>query len=317
MTKPTTNMVQIYVDGSCLGNPGPMGIGVVFARADNTIDRELSEFLGPGTNNVAELRAIERGLTEALPQRSMQVAVYSDSEYAIGVLDGSKDARTNLDVIARIQQLMAQFDNLHLQWLRGHSGNAGNERANKLAQEAAAQKPRGSCAVSVTAPAKQAAPPAPAPPAVPAPAPALAPASLDAAIRKLLLVLCKSMYTEEELALVDQDCQAIQKRYGELKSLGKSFEDSAMQARHEWLREQLALLPQARAADALASCARTLETLLAQDLPIRAEAHARQAYKLAKGPDPYNDRWLDAYATGGIAAVRKVMAEADATPAKP
>src|SRR5262245_42651324 len=52
--------IVVYTDGACSGNPGPMGIGVVVLDHGNR--REVSEFLGEGTNNVAELTAVERAL---------------------------------------------------------------------------------------------------------------------------------------------------------------------------------------------------------------------------------------------------------------
>ena len=52
--------VEIWTDGACSGNPGPMGIGVVVI--DGGQRREKGEYLGVGTNNIAELTAIERGI---------------------------------------------------------------------------------------------------------------------------------------------------------------------------------------------------------------------------------------------------------------
>src|SRR5262249_5260568 len=52
--------VIVYTDGACSGNPGPMGIGVVIL--DRGKRREIGEYLGEGTNNIAELTAIERAL---------------------------------------------------------------------------------------------------------------------------------------------------------------------------------------------------------------------------------------------------------------
>src|SRR5262245_63631659 len=59
--KPTAHdpeAVVVYTDGACSGNPGPMGIGVVVL--DKGERKEISEYLGTGTNNIAELTAIER-----------------------------------------------------------------------------------------------------------------------------------------------------------------------------------------------------------------------------------------------------------------
>ena len=83
-----TSAIQVWTDGACTGNPGPAGIGVVVV--DGTAVEELTEYLGHGTNNIAELTAIQRGL-EVVAGRGRgalerPVVVYSDSQYAIGLL---------------------------------------------------------------------------------------------------------------------------------------------------------------------------------------------------------------------------------------
>jgi ribonuclease HI len=57
------NAIVAYTDGACSGNPGPAGVGVVLI--DGKERRELSEYLGTGTNNIAELTAIELALRAA------------------------------------------------------------------------------------------------------------------------------------------------------------------------------------------------------------------------------------------------------------
>src|SRR5262245_36743652 len=57
---PAANAIHVWTDGACTGNPGPAGLGVVIVDGDKR--EEVSEFLGDGTNNIAELMAILRGL---------------------------------------------------------------------------------------------------------------------------------------------------------------------------------------------------------------------------------------------------------------
>src|SRR5262245_18273488 len=83
------NPVVIYADGACSGNPGPCGLGVVIL--DGGERRELSEYLGMGTNNVAELTAIIRALEEA--PRDRTVMLHSDSSYALGLLSQNWKAK--------------------------------------------------------------------------------------------------------------------------------------------------------------------------------------------------------------------------------
>ena len=87
--------IIVYTDGACTGNPGPMGIGVVIL--DRGQRREVSEYLGEGTNNIAELTAIQRALELIEPaDRERPVLVHSDSAYAMGLLSkGWKPRRTS------------------------------------------------------------------------------------------------------------------------------------------------------------------------------------------------------------------------------
>ena len=57
---PPAGAIVIYTDGACTGNPGPAGIGAVIVDGEKR--QEISEYLGQGDNNIAELTAIERAL---------------------------------------------------------------------------------------------------------------------------------------------------------------------------------------------------------------------------------------------------------------
>lgn len=123
----------VHTDGACYGNPGPAGIGVRMEWQGKV--KELSEFLGEGTNNIAELTAIERALL-SIKRRNVPVRLYTDSAYSIGVLTEGWKARANLELVHRIQRLIAQFSDLELRKVRGHSGDPHNERVDELARDA-------------------------------------------------------------------------------------------------------------------------------------------------------------------------------------
>jgi ribonuclease HI len=132
---PLANPIVIYTDGACTGNPGPAGIGVVIL--DGPERREISEYLGQGTNNIAELTAIERALEAVNPQgRARPVLVHSDSSYAIGLLSKGWKAKANTDLVTRIRGLARNFGDLRFVKVRGHSGVAENERCDELARTA-------------------------------------------------------------------------------------------------------------------------------------------------------------------------------------
>ncbi|MFO0554993.1 MAG: ribonuclease H [Polyangiaceae bacterium] len=125
--------VVFYTDGACTGNPGPAGLGVVMLVGSRR--RERSEYLGQGTNNIAELTAIERALAMAAELEG-PVLVNTDSQYAIGVLARGWKAKANGELVERIRKALAQRDDIGLSYVPGHSGVPLNERADELARQA-------------------------------------------------------------------------------------------------------------------------------------------------------------------------------------
>jgi ribonuclease HI len=130
---PPDGALVAYADGACSGNPGPAGAGIVVV--DGRSRRELSQYLGEGTNNIAELSAIELAL-DALDALGRPVRIYTDSQYAIGVLTKGWKAKANRELVARVRARLAALADLELHYVRGHSGVPLNERADALAVEA-------------------------------------------------------------------------------------------------------------------------------------------------------------------------------------
>src|SRR5262249_7757791 len=126
------NAVQVWTDGACTGNPGPMGIGVVVI--DGRERKEVSEFLGEGTNNIAELTAIVRGLELAPADRP--VILHSDSAYALGLLGKGWKAKANQALVEEMRQKARRIAELHLVKVEGHAGVPENERCDELARQA-------------------------------------------------------------------------------------------------------------------------------------------------------------------------------------
>lgn len=129
--------IQLWTDGACSGNPGPAGLGVFYEHGDEV--RELSEYLGVGTNNIAELTAVLRGL-EMVSDPAMPVDLMTDSEYCIGLLGLGWKAKANQELVARLREVFARFGDLQLVKVKGHLGVPGNERADALAREAIASR---------------------------------------------------------------------------------------------------------------------------------------------------------------------------------
>ena len=124
--------VVAYTDGACSGNPGPAGLGVVLI--DGQARRELSEYLGVATNNIAELTAILRAV-EAL-EGDLPLVIHTDSQYAIGVLTKNWKPKANQELIQRIKECMRSVKRLSFVYVPGHAGVPLNERADALARAA-------------------------------------------------------------------------------------------------------------------------------------------------------------------------------------
>jgi ribonuclease HI len=123
-----------YADGACSGNPGPAGLGIVLISPDGKI-HEGREYLGIGTNNIAELTGVLRVL-EATPQEAEGILIHTDSKYAIGVLSQGWKAKANPELVATIRAALKRRSHVRLSYVPGHAGVPLNERADELAREA-------------------------------------------------------------------------------------------------------------------------------------------------------------------------------------
>jgi ribonuclease HI len=125
--------ILIFTDGASSGNPGPSGIGVVLRSGKH--EKEISEYIGLATNNIAELKAIEVGLL-AVKKTDLPVRIFTDSKYAHGVLALGWKAKANNEMVQSIKKTMKKFKNLKIIKVKGHAGDEGNERADFLATSA-------------------------------------------------------------------------------------------------------------------------------------------------------------------------------------
>ena len=137
----SVNLVEIYTDGACRGNPGPGGWGASLRCNGKQKDMHGGET--ETTNNRMELMAVIQAL-EAL-KKSSTVKIYTDSKY---VLDGmtkwlpgwkkkgwktaAKKPVKNVDLWQRLDAAV-QANDVSWQWVKGHSGHDGNEYADMLA----------------------------------------------------------------------------------------------------------------------------------------------------------------------------------------
>jgi ribonuclease HI len=125
--------VCVFTDGASSGNPGPSGIGVLLRYGEH--EKEISKFIGNATNNIAELQAIQAGLS-AVKNTALPVRLFTDSKYAYGLLVLNWKATKNQQLVATIKKTMTRFKDLEIIKVKGHAGYPGNERADFLATSA-------------------------------------------------------------------------------------------------------------------------------------------------------------------------------------
>ena len=131
--EPEGDEILVYADGACSGNPGPAGVGAIAIWADQT--RELSEYIGEATNNIAELTGILRGV-ELAKELGKPLRLYTDSTYSIGVLTQGWKVKANKELVAKVRKAMDAHPDTQLFHVRGHQGVRLNEHADELAVRA-------------------------------------------------------------------------------------------------------------------------------------------------------------------------------------
>lgn len=137
--------VQIYTDGACKGNPGPGGWGAWLKSG--TTEKEIFGGELNTTNNRMELTAVIEGL--AALKRPCKVILYLDSQYvrqgitewikgwkAKGWITSTKQPVKNAELWKRLDELVSKGGHeIEWRWVKGHSGDPGNERADMLANK--------------------------------------------------------------------------------------------------------------------------------------------------------------------------------------
>lgn len=129
--------IHVYTDGASSGNPGPAGIGIYLQYGMH--EKEISQYIGVATNNIAELEAIRVGLAE-IKNPELPVRVYTDSSYALGLLTLGWKPKKNQDIVKSIKKVMGKFKDLSFVKVQGHAGNKGNETADRLATGAVKER---------------------------------------------------------------------------------------------------------------------------------------------------------------------------------
>ncbi|MDG1045773.1 MAG: ribonuclease HI [Bacteroidia bacterium] len=144
----SNQIIEIFTDGSSLGNPGPGGYGIVMKYGAK--QKRSSEGYRLTTNNRMELMAVIQALKMLNDvAKEKEVIIYSDSKYVIHAVEKKwvfgwvkknfKD-KANADLWRMFLKEYSKY-NIKFHWVKGHSGHTENEICDKLAKKAAEGKP--------------------------------------------------------------------------------------------------------------------------------------------------------------------------------
>lgn len=138
-------MLKIWTDGSCLGNPGPGGWAFIATNGQETAERSGGE---PNTtNNRMELTAVIRALNAARHHKELEI--HTDSQYVKNGMQvwlarwknnnwkGASNKPVKNKELWQQLDTISQDKKIHWVWVKGHAGNAMNERVDELARTAA------------------------------------------------------------------------------------------------------------------------------------------------------------------------------------
>jgi len=136
--------INIYTDGSSIGNPGPGGYGIIMEWVGKNLIKEFSKGFTETTNNRMELLAVIIGL-ELLKKDGFDVVVFSDSKYVIDAVKkkwlfewkkNNFKKKKNIDLWKRFL-IVYKKHNVNFEWIKGHNNHPQNERCDYLAVQAA------------------------------------------------------------------------------------------------------------------------------------------------------------------------------------
>ena len=129
--------LTLFIDGASRGNPGHAGIGIRI-EADGKLLKEYCEYIGCTTNNVAEYRALIKGLEIAAEFKANRVTVFSDSELVVRQMNGTYKVKSGglLPLYQTAQMQSRAFDGFQIKHVRREQ----NKEADRLANQGIATK---------------------------------------------------------------------------------------------------------------------------------------------------------------------------------
>lgn len=124
--------LTLFIDGASRGNPGPAGIGIRI-EADGEFFTEHCEYIGCTTNNVAEYRALIKGLEIAAEFKANRVTVFSDSELVVRQMNGAYKVKSGglLPLYQTAQTQSRTFDGFQVKHVRREQNKEADQLANR------------------------------------------------------------------------------------------------------------------------------------------------------------------------------------------
>lgn len=129
--------IEIYIDGASKGNPGPSGIGVVVCKDGETI-KNVSNYIGEATNNIAEYTALIFGLREGIALNAQSISVNTDSQLLYRQIKKIYKIK-NLNILKLYNQavgLMSAFKDVSIKHIPREINKGADKLANKALREA-------------------------------------------------------------------------------------------------------------------------------------------------------------------------------------
>jgi ribonuclease HI len=126
--------VTVNADGGSRGNPGPAAIGVVLRNGDGSVLEEVGETIGEATNNVAEYKALLRGIELAAAHGAEELELVGDSELVVRQVEGRYKVKNAgmKQLHEEVKRALHDFDSWSIRWVP----RAENADADRLVNEA-------------------------------------------------------------------------------------------------------------------------------------------------------------------------------------
>lgn len=129
--------LEIYIDGAAKGNPGPAGVGVIICR-DGAVLKNVSNYIGHATNNVAEYTALIHALQEALILKAEELKINTDSQLLYRQINKVYKVRHPqiLSLYNQALRLIEAFKHVDIKHIPREQNSGADKLATKAVKEA-------------------------------------------------------------------------------------------------------------------------------------------------------------------------------------